>query len=77
MLNMGDDELVTLGHLFKHDGWTPAKDMGFGEELPYTGLIANLCIETDEDDDGSGLDTEHSYTLANGHVVHNMPQGTS
>ena len=77
MLNMGDDELVTLGHLFKHDGWTPAKDMGFGEELPYTGLIANLCIETEEDDDGSGLDTEHSYTLANGHVVHNMPQGTT
>ncbi len=77
MLNMGDDELVTLGHLFKHDGWMPAKDMGFGEELPYTGLIANLCIDADAADDGTREDTEHSYTLANSYVVHNMPQGTS
>ena len=79
MLDMGDDELVTKGHDFQTpDAWVRADALGiFPTVVPYEGLIANLCIETDEDDDGSRLDTEHSYTLANGHLVHNMPQGTT
>lgn len=79
MLEMGNGELVTLGHLFKTDGgWKTAEALDiFPSAGLYTGLVANLCIEADEDDDGSALDTEHSYTLANGHVVHNMPQGTN
>lgn len=80
MLDMeGKGELVTLGHLFKTDGgWKTAEALGlFPSAGLYTGLVANLCIEADEDDDGSALDTEHSYTLANGQVVHNMPQGTN
>jgi hypothetical protein len=78
MLDMGASELVTFGHLFKsHESWMPAKELGIFASTVYTGLVANLCIETAEDDDGSTLDTEHSYTLANGYEVHNMPQGTS
>src|SRR5579862_9096526 len=78
MLDMGNSELVTLGHLFKSERWTPASELGiFAASADYTGFIANLCIDAEADDDGSALDTEHSYTLANGHIVHNMPQGTS
>jgi hypothetical protein len=77
ILDMGNDELVTLGHLFKSERWTPANELGrFAASASYTGLVANLCIEAEDDDDGSALITEHSYTLANGYIVHNMPQGT-
>jgi hypothetical protein len=38
----------------------------------YAGTIHNMYIETDEEDDGSQPDTEHSYTLSNGLVVHNV-----
>jgi hypothetical protein len=78
MLDMGNGELVTLGHLFKTERWTPATELGiFAASADYTGFVANLCIEAEADDDGSAADTEHSYTLANGFIVHNMPQGTN
>ena len=72
-LDMGNDEFVTRGHHFRHnDEWMHAYEMGIFAPKQYEGVIANLWIEAEPDDDGSGLDTEHSYTLANGYVVHNI-----
>jgi hypothetical protein len=72
MLDMGDGELVTPGHLFLKDGvWMKACEAH--PEYPvvhYKGTIHNLQIRAN--DDGKAADTEHSYTLANGNVVHNI-----
>ena len=74
MLNMGDGELVTLTHLFLSDGgWIPAcKAHPAYPMAEYEGTIHNIEVVCDETDDGTSPDTEHSYTLANGNVVHNI-----
>lgn len=52
----------------------PARVLSFLPRIEnWKGNILNLHIETsDPDDDGTAPDTEHSYTLANGFVVHNI-----
>ena len=72
MLNMGDDELVTYRHPFLGDmNWNPAVVL-FGHSQPYNGTVWNLGIESDEPEGLSlSLCTERSYTLGNGHIVHN------
>jgi hypothetical protein len=74
MLDMGHEELSTPGHRVLHmEDWMRIADCGFGfPEVAYKGTIHNLHIQCDEDDNGLQPDTEHSYTLANGLVVHNM-----
>jgi hypothetical protein len=72
MLEMPNSELVTPGHRFLFEGkWIRADELQlFPTTVDYDGLIHNLSIEGS--DDGSQADTERSYTLANGHVVHNI-----
>jgi hypothetical protein len=73
ILDMRGGEFVTPGHLFSvHGYWLRADAIGAFPEAHYEGTIWNAHIETEADDDGTRPDTEHSYTLANGHVVHNM-----
>lgn len=69
--SMGDDELVTPTHqLLRGGSWVSAEKV-FKSVALYDGLVSNLEIEAEEDDDGSAGDTEHSYTLCNGEVAHN------
>jgi hypothetical protein len=76
MMDMGDGELTTMRHHFLDvndpaSPWKRAMDLHPEFPLvPYKGTIHNLHI--DGDDDAKSADTEHSYTLANGHVVHNI-----
>jgi hypothetical protein len=72
MLDMGDDELSTPGHLVLTDKWLPMKELQKFPFVAYEGTIHNIHVHCDLEDDGSALDTEHSYTLANGLVVHNV-----
>ena len=76
-LDMGDGEIVTPGHSFLSDyTWKKAKELGIFKEVDYDGVILNLFVEADLDDDGSAWDTEHSYKLGNGRFVHNtLPTG--
>ena len=71
-LDMGDDEWVTMTHHFQHEGsWVPVGEFSTWPQKHYEGTIHNLHVETDAGDDVNAPDTEHSYTLANGKVVHN------
>lgn len=45
------------------------KHLTFGRN--FEGYVYNLVIETDPTDKGLAADTEHSYTLDDGTVVHN------
>jgi PA14 domain/Putative phage tail protein len=79
MLAMGSEELSTTTHhvigdeFFALDKWTPMHECGLGfPTVHYEGTIHNLHVVCAADDDGTAPDTEHSYTLANGLVVHNM-----
>jgi hypothetical protein len=70
---MADGELVTLTHLFlNRELWLPVLSLDKYSEVHYTGEIWNAHLETEADDDGTRPDTEHSYTLANGAIVHNL-----
>jgi hypothetical protein len=71
MIDLGDGELVTKGHLLwlGEVGWVRADQLWF-TPTPYDGLVWNAHIEAD--DDGEGPNTEHSYTLSNGWVAHNV-----
>ncbi len=69
---MCDPEYVTPGHLILRQGvWVRAREL-YPDTIPYEGTIHNLHVECAPEDDGSAPDTEHSYTLANGAVVHNL-----
>jgi hypothetical protein len=69
LLDMGDGELVTRDHPIQVGaGWSPA-EIRFRDEIFYDGKIYNAEVKAD--DDGTGADTEHSYTLASGLVCHN------
>jgi hypothetical protein len=72
MLDMGGAELVTYRHCFiEEDNWTAACNIYAGSQ-PYNGRVFNLKVATPEPDEVSAsIYTEHSYTLANGRVVHN------
>jgi hypothetical protein len=74
MLNMGEDELVTVSHLFLNGAlWQYASEVH--PDYPvvfYEGTIHNVHVNCDEFDDDTLPDTEHSYTLSNGSVVHNV-----
>ena len=72
MLDMGDEELSTLTHLVRQDAWKHMDKCFEFPQVAYKGTIHNLHIDCDVDDDGSALDTEHSYTLSNGLTVHNV-----
>lgn len=68
MLDMGGGELVTPGHLIHQSGkWAPAEAvMPDARREEWDGrYIWNLHVEAHSED-------EHSYTLANGYVVHNV-----
>jgi Putative phage tail protein/Hint domain len=73
-LNMGGDELVTPEHLFQAESvWARVDELH--PEFPvghYEGEIWNVEVETEDGDNGSRPDTEHSYTLARGDVAHNV-----
>lgn len=73
MLHMDDpDNGVTPTHLFKRLWeWVPARAC-YADRYLYEGNIHNLHVDSAPEDDGTKPDTEHSYTLANGEVVHNM-----
>lgn len=74
MLDMGDDELSTPTHLtlLPNEQWKPmAKAHPEFPIVQYEGTIHNVLLCAAADDDGSQRDTERSYTLANGLVVHN------
>jgi hypothetical protein len=72
MLDMGDGELITYKHSVL-DGHTWERGCTlFGGSQLYCGQVWNLETDVDEPDEiGQSPYTEHSYTLANGHVVHN------
>jgi hypothetical protein len=73
MLDMGHEELSTTTHLtLAESRWVTMESLGMFPTVRYDGTIHNIHIDTDADDDGSQPDTEHSYTLANGLVVHNV-----
>ena len=76
MMDMGDGELTTQRHSFL-DINDPAKPWKRAMDLhpefplvPYHGTVHNVHVECE--DDGTSANTEHSYTLANGSVVHNF-----
>jgi hypothetical protein len=72
-LDMGNDEIVTPEHLFLDgDLWVPVLSLNKYSEVYYTGEIWNAHLQTEIDDDGTRPETEHSYVLANGEVVHNL-----
>jgi hypothetical protein len=57
--------LSTPNHqMWDGSAWVNASVL-YPTEIPYEGTIHNLHIDTETDD-------EHSYTLANGQVVHNL-----
>jgi hypothetical protein len=72
MLNMGNEELSTLTHWVLEENWKPMEQLNRFPSVEYSGTIHNLHVYSDPKDDGMGLDTEHSYTLANGLIVHNF-----
>jgi hypothetical protein len=72
-LDMGDDEIVTHRHHFlAGEKWISVGKLNLYPETHYEGTIHNLHILCSPDDDTDAPDTEHSYTLANGRVVHNF-----
>jgi hypothetical protein len=72
LLDMGDEELSTITHLVQEGTWKPMKDLKRFPTVAYEGTVHTIVIECDPSDDGTALDTEHSYTLANGLIVHNI-----
>jgi hypothetical protein len=73
MLDMGEEEFSTLGHPVLIDSkWIRMDELGKFPSVKYAGTIHNIHVHCDLDDDGVDADTEHSYTLANGLMVHNM-----
>lgn len=73
MLDMGSDELVTLRHfMLNKSKWKRAWDCIDAPSHTVWSIVHNLEIETDEPETNHFFaSTEHSYTLANGRVVHN------
>lgn len=72
-LDMGREAVVTPGHLILHGGaWVRADSLNRFPKILYCGPIMNLHVDADENDDGTKPDTEHSYTLESGLVVHNI-----
>lgn len=73
VIDMGNGELVTTGHLFKLDSDWIRADSFFSQTPQFMeAQVWNAEIDADLNDDGTGLDTEHSYTLSNGKVAHNV-----
>jgi hypothetical protein len=73
MLDMGGGELVTPTHLFlSGNKWLPVEELNLFERTHYKGTIHNAHLETEKGDEGHAPDTEHSYTLSNGHLAHNF-----
>ncbi len=75
MMDMGNGEYTTPGHHFLDESdaakpWKPVKEFMQFPRVAYHGTIHNVHVDCD--DDGSAADTEHSFTLANGCVVHNF-----
>jgi len=74
MFDMGDGELVTPNHLFKiGDRWIPACEMGFPRVDHWQGYVMNTVMDA-PGEESLDAETEHSYTLGNGHCVHNQNQ---
>jgi hypothetical protein len=68
--DMGGDEYVTPSHRFwSRRSWEHAvfvfRGRGAGN-LPFAGEVFNLSVE------GDGSDDEQCFTLANGHIAHNV-----
>lgn len=67
MRHMGEGELVTPGHRFKHDDkWIPARQK-WSTKVFFAGTVYNASIETDSDQ-------ERHYELANREIAHNLSQ---
>ena len=72
MCDMGNGELSTLGHLtLLESDWKRMEVLG-DALVEFDGTIHNIHLRCEPGDDGTAPDTEHSYTLANGRVVHNF-----
>lgn len=70
-----EEGLVTPGHLILDSSvWIHAKEI-WEKVVEYTGVIMNIFLRCDRDDDWRSPRTEHSYTLANGRVAHNFLTG--
>ena len=68
--DMGQEELITSNHPVLVDGkWTAAGNV-FGAWSFSNQTVFNL--EVDATDDIHGAETEHSFTLSNGLVAHNV-----
>jgi hypothetical protein len=73
MYGMPQGEYVTPGHRVLQKSksvWLPASDV-FQRVISFEGTVWNLEIETEPDDDPLSTETEHSYKLSSGLVVHN------
>jgi hypothetical protein len=72
MCDMGEGELSTLGHRTLLEGDWHRMEARHDPQVEFDGSIHNVHVRCNPNDDGSAPDTEHSYTLANGRVVHNF-----
>jgi hypothetical protein len=74
MLRMWCGGKATPGHsILNRDSWTPVSNLGLFDEVRYQGKVMNLIIRTSEKADQIlSPTTEHSYTLENGLVAHNI-----
>lgn len=69
---MPTEDGVTPRHKVLRDNlWVEAGTV-FPMTIEYAGIVHNLAVEADPDDDGTRADTEHSFTLSNGEIVHNF-----
>lgn len=69
MIDMGDGELVTAGHAFKHgEVWVAANEF-FSDRYrrisEWKGNVYNMHVLSDNPED-------HHYILENGHIAHNF-----
>lgn len=73
LIDMGQGEGVTAEHRLRRRWWLPAAWLPeYTKTFWYKGTVHNLEVSAAVDDDGSTIDTEHSYTLRNGECAHNF-----
>jgi hypothetical protein len=69
---MGNGELITLNHAVKNCGqWSRAYELFNSQKVTEYHLpVFNLQVDAKPGDPLSP-ETEHSFTLVNGHIAHN------
>lgn len=71
-----EDGVTPKHKVLRNSQWVEACTV-FPMTVEYVGIVHNLAVEADPDDDGTRADTEHSFTLASGEIAHNfnLPPG--